>query len=101
MIEDGYSICLNRWALDPRIKNELPILLIISTLVAKTGVCYAKNRFFADMFGIDETNVSKKIKKLIECGYIEIEYKKRGAEIVNRQIRLAKIPTDDWQKYQR
>lgn len=100
MIEDGYSICLNRWALDPRIKNELPLLLIISTLVAKTGVCYAKNRFFADMFGIDETNVSKKIKKLIECGYIEIAYKKRGAEIVNRQIRLVKIPTDDWQNYQ-
>ena len=100
MIEDGYSICLNRWALDPRIKNELPLLLIISTLVAKTGVCYAKNRFFADMFGIDETNVSKKIKKLIECGYIEIAYKKRGAEIVNRQIRLAKLPTDDWQNYQ-
>lgn len=52
------------------------------------------------MFGIDETNVSKKIKKLIECGYIEIAYKKRGAEIVNRQIRLVKIPTDDWRNYQ-
>lgn len=52
------------------------------------------------MFGIDETNISKKIKKLIECGYIEITYKKRGAEIVNRQIRLVKIPTDDWRNYQ-
>lgn len=100
MIEEGYSICLNEWALDRRIKNELGLLLIISSLCAAEGHCFANNKYFADLFGADETTISKKIKFLIECGYLNVEYEKRGAEIIGRYLRLAKIPTDDWRKCQ-
>lgn len=90
-IEDGYSICLNEWALDKEIKNELNILVIISSLTAKKGYCYASNKWFAELFGIDEVSVSRKIKKLEQAGYITIDYKKRGFEVTNREIRLTRM----------
>ena len=40
---NGYAICFNDWALDKSIKNELGLLLIISSLCAKEGYCYATN----------------------------------------------------------
>lgn len=100
MIQDGYAICLNRWALDKDIKNELPILLIISSLTAKTGYCYAGNDFFAKLFDTDECVVSKKIKKLSDKGYIIVDYKRRGCEIRERKIRLSKNAIHDCQKSQ-
>lgn len=95
MIEDGYSICLNEWALDPSIKNEIQLLLIISSLVAKTGVCFAKNRYFAELFCEHEKSISRKIKKLQDKGYITVTYTKRGCEIKERQIRVTKLLPDD------
>ena len=94
MIEDGYSICFNEWALDPRIKNEIQLLLIISSLVAKTGVCFARNNYFANLFGEHEKGISRKIKKLKDLGYIQITYEKRGCEIKERQIRVTKLLLD-------
>jgi uncharacterized protein YwgA len=94
MIEDGYAICFNQWALDPRIKNEIQILLIISSLMAKTGVCFARNKYFADLFGEHEKSISRKIKKLADLGYIQITYTKRGCEVKERQIRVTKLLPD-------
>lgn len=95
MIKDGYSYCSNAWVLDTRIKNELPILLIISCLCAKTGETYASNKYFADLFGCTEVSISQKIKKLVELGYIQAEYEKRGCEVKSRKLRLKKFLTDD------
>lgn len=99
-IQDGYSICFNEWALDSDIKNELGLLLIISSLSAEQGYCFAKNSYLAELFNIDEVSISRKIKKLEEKGYIEIEYDKRGCEVLDRKIRLTKISIDDLQKNQ-
>ena len=95
MIEHGYSICLNEWALDTSIKNEIQLLMIISSLVAKTGVCFAKNRYFATLFNEHEKSISRKIKTLADKGYITISYTKRGCEIKERQIRVTKLLLDD------
>ena len=95
MIQDGYCICFNKWVLDTRIKNELPILLMISSLSAKTGECFAGNKYFADLFNCTEVSISQKINKLIELGYISAEYEKRGAEIKKRILRLKNFLTDD------
>ena len=100
MIQDGYSICFNEWALDPNIKNELNLLLIISSLTAEQGYCYASNSYFAELFKIDEVSVSRKIKKLSDCGYISIEYTKQGCQITDRKIRLTKMLIHDLQKNQ-
>lgn len=90
MIEDGYCFCLNKWMLDKEIKSELPLLLAISSLTAKTGYCCESNDFFAKLFDTDKCVISKKIKKLSDKGYIFIEYKRRGCEIQERKIRLSK-----------
>ena len=95
MIQDGYSICFNKWVLDTQIKNELPLLLIISSLCAKTGECFASNSYFASLFNCTEVSVSQKINKLIKCGYLSVEYEKRGAEIKKRVLRLKTFLTDD------
>ena len=94
----GYSICLNEWATDKRIKSELGLLLIISGHTAKTGVCFASNKYLSDIFEIDEATISRKIKKIESAGYIEIEYEKRGNEITKRLIRLTKRSSDRLQK---
>jgi hypothetical protein len=99
-MNNGYSICFNEWALDKEIKNELGLLLIISSLCAEKGYCYASNEYFAELFGIDEVSVSRKIKLLERKNYISVEYEKRGCEVKNRFLRLTKMLTDDLQKNQ-
>lgn len=99
-IENGYAICFNKWLFDKEIKSELNLLLLISSLCAERGHCWANNEYFADLFQIDEVSVSRKIKKLEELGHINIVYEKRGCEIIKREIRLTKMLTDDKQKCQ-
>lgn len=94
-MNSGYSMCLNKWALDKEIKNELGLLLIISSLCAEKGYCYASNKYLSNEFGETEQSISNKIKKLEQKKYIEINYKKRGCEIISREIRLKNIYTDD------
>ena len=87
-MEQGYAICLNKWALDTRITNELGLLLIISSLSAKTGYCYATNGFLAQQFKTTTSTISKKITKLKELGYIQVDYEMQGKEIKQRNIVL-------------
>lgn len=94
---NGYSICFNEWALDKSINGELGLLLIISSLCAEKGYCFASNDYFAELFNEHETTISRKIKKLFKKKYIIVEYEKRGAEIKSRKIRLANLLTDDYQ----
>lgn len=92
-MEQGYALCLNEWALDKRIKNELGLLLIISSLTAKEGYCFASNEYLGKLFKEHPVNISKKIKKLEKLGYIKIEYKRTGYLVTGRKIRLAKMLT--------
>lgn len=99
-MKNGYAICLNKWALDKSIKSELGLLLIISSLTAKEGYCFASNEYLGEQLDVDPTTISKKIAKLDKAGLIKIKYERRGAEITKREIRLAEMPTDDWRLYQ-
>jgi len=98
IMNNGYAICLNEWIDDERIKNELRLLLKISSLTAAKGYCYASNEYFSEHFKITTVSVSRKIKKLIDSGYIEAEYVMRGAEVKLRKLRLTKMLTDGYQK---
>jgi len=86
--EGGRSICPNSWILDKRIKNELGMLIIISVLVGIDGFCYESNRYFAELFDIDEYTVSRKIRKLTKLGYLEAFYTNNGSLNGNRQLRI-------------
>ena len=94
-MENGYAICLNIWTLDKEIKNELRLLLIISSLCAEKGYCWATNKYLGEIFDETEQSISNKISKLQDKGYIQVEYEKRGCEIIKRIIRLKNIYTDD------
>lgn len=97
-MNQGYSICFNEWALDKDIKNELGLLMIISSLCAEKGYCYASNKYLGELFDLPEQTISRKIKILQEKKYITIEYEKRGCEVIERRLRLTKLLTDDYQK---
>ena len=97
-MNEGYSICLNEWALDKDIKNELGLLLIISSLCAEKGFCFASNSYLANIFHITEISVSMKLKKLEKKEYIKIKYEYRGCQVVSREIRLKNILTEDYKK---
>ena len=99
-MNNGYAICFNEWALDLDIKNDLRLLVIISSLTAEKGYCYASNKYFAELFNTTEETISRKIKNLEDKNYITIEYEKRGTQVISRKIRLTKISMDDYQKYQ-
>lgn len=94
-MNNGYAICLNIWTLDNDIKNELRLLLIISSLCAEKGYCWASNQYFSELFKETEQSISNKLQKLKEKKYIEIEYEHRGCEITKRILRLKNIYTDD------
>ena len=87
-MEDGYAICFNKWALDKNIKNELRLLIIISSLTAEKGYCYASNQYLAKLFDETEQSISNKIKNLEKNNCIEIEYEKKGCQVLKRKIRL-------------
>ena len=74
MIKDGYTLCSNEWALDKDIQNELGLLLIIIGLCANEGYCWASNKYFAELYNTNEINISRKIKKLDDKNYIELNY---------------------------
>lgn len=95
-MENGYSLCLNKWALDKEIQSELSLLLIISSLCAEKGYCYANNDFFAKIFDTNATLISRKIKKLEDKGYLSIEYEKKGCEVVSRKLRLSNSIIHDY-----
>jgi hypothetical protein len=95
---NGYGFCANEWLEDSRIKNELRLLIKISSLTAEKGFCYASNTYFAKYFNTTEVTISKQLSKLIKLGYINAKYDKRGAEVIKRYLRLSKTLTDDYQK---
>lgn len=97
-MNDGYAICFNEWALDKEIKSDLGLLIIISSLTAETGYCFANNKYLAEIFKTTEVSISRKIKNLEDKKYITIEYEKQGCQVKSRKIRLTKMLIDDYQK---
>ena len=88
---DGYSFCLNKWLFDKEIKDELSLLIAISSLSAQYGFCFATNDYLATQFNTSTTNISRKLKKLEDKGYLKIEYKRNGNAIVERKIYITEL----------
>ena len=94
-LKNGYGISLNEWVLDNDIKNELRLILIISSLSANKGFSNATNTYFAELFEETEESISRKINKLIKKGYLEVEYDKKGTVVIGRRLRLTKLSMAD------
>ena len=86
-----YSILTADVRYDDRLSSTEKLLYSeITALTNKDGVCYASNNYFARLYKKTPTHISRMIKKLKDCGYIniEIEYKKNSKEIKRRNIYL-------------
>lgn len=68
----------------------------ITALCNERGYCWAENRYFAELYGVSKTSISKWISALAENGYIKVEltYKAGSKEIDNRYITIVSCPIE-------
>lgn len=66
----------------------------ITALCNEKGYCWAGNGYFAELYGVSKTSISKWVKSLIDGGYIvsEMVYKQGTKEIDKRYIRIVNDP---------
>ena len=64
----------------------------ITALSNKNGYCYAKNRYFANLYGVSVGSVSRWLSHLQELGYINIKIdRNENKEIIARYIYIRDI----------
>ena len=70
--------------------NEKLLYGEISALTGATGYCFARNKYFAELYGVSERVIRKWINDLAGKGYIEIvyTYKNNTMEIDKRMIKI-------------
>ena len=71
--------------------NEKLLFGEITALSNATGICTASNNYFANLYGVVPSAITKWIKDLEKYQYIEVEYIKNGKEIKQRIIKLTRI----------
>lgn len=82
---------------DKRLKPMSKIMYTeITCLSNKYGYCYAKNKYFADLYEVEKETVSRWISQLIKYGYVNSvsTYKEGTKEIDNRFLTIIPIPID-------
>lgn len=60
----------------------------ITALCNEKGFCWASNNYFAKLYNVKPQAISRWIKSLEECKYIEIEYIYKGKEITQRKVSI-------------
>ena len=66
----------------------------ISALCHQQGYCWASNDYFARLYDVSKTSISKWINQLKEQGFVTVElhYKKDSKEIDKRHIKIVEEP---------
>ena len=69
----------------------------ITALCNEKGYCWATNEYFANLYSVSKTSISKWISNLIQKGYIysEMIYKEGTKEILNRYLSIVKEPIEE------
>ena len=71
--------------------NEKLLFGEISALTDSKGECYASNNYFANLYEVVPSAISRWIKDLEKKKYIEIEYIRENKEIKQRKIKIIGI----------
>ena len=76
--------------------NEKLLFGEISALANKTGVCFANNNYFSELYGVQPNAIATWIKHLKAKDYIKVEYEYKSGtkEIAKRHITLGGIQKD-------
>ena len=86
-----FSILTASVRYDNRLTDSEKILFSeITALTNKSGECWASNNYFSELYGVTPQAISKRINKLKQLGYLEIEFirSENGKNIEKRIIRL-------------
>lgn len=68
---------------DTRLSSMAKVLMVeISALTNKEGYAWATNQYFADTFNISKSQVSRIIRQLAECGYINVYLNPGGCRYI-------------------
>jgi len=76
--------------------NEKLMYGEITALSSKYGICTASNNYFAKLYDVQPSAISRWIKDLKERGYIDISYITDGKEVVQREIKLIGIHKNEY-----
>ena len=93
-----YGIIPSNVRYDKRLTPNAKLLYAeITALCNDKGYCWANNKYFADLYEVSTTSISKWISSLIEFGYLTstINYKEGTKEILNRYLRLVTYPIEE------
>ena len=80
---------------DKRLTPNAKLLFAeITSLTNMNGECFATNEYFASLYCVSKVSISKWIKNLIDCGYLnsKITYKVGTKEIDKRYLTLFNDP---------
>lgn len=69
----------------------------ITALCNEKGYCWAENRYFAELYKVSKTSISKWISALADKGYIRLRmvYKEGTKEIQHRYITIVNEPIEE------
>jgi hypothetical protein len=62
----------------------------ISALCNKEGYCWAGNKYFEELYEVDETTIQRWLKSLKDLGFITVEIEKKGM-ITKRKIWMGEV----------
>lgn len=87
-----YSILPADVRYDKELKaNEKLLYSEITSLCNKTGICYASNKYFANLYDVDIATISRWINHLIDLNYLSVDYEKDN----KRLLTIKSIPIDE------
>ena len=69
----------------------------ITALCNERGYCWSENSYFAELYGVSNTSISKWINLLVQKGYLssEITYIKGTKQIDKRYLRIVAYPIEE------
>lgn len=69
----------------------------ITALCNERGYCWAGNDYFAKLYSVSKTSISKWISQLVKQKYLclDIEYKENTKQILHRYLRISPLPIEE------
>ena len=69
----------------------------ITALCNEKGFCWATNDYFAELYEVSKTSISKWINQLVKYEYINLtlQYKEGTKQILHRYLRIVKDPIEE------